>query len=94
MWLMIFYALIIWGEAMTSPVGMSAATKVAPTAFTAQMVTVWQLSQSTGSGLSALAANFYVEGSETGYFLFIGGITLLVGLVLWIGNKRLGRMME
>lgn len=94
MWLLVFYALIIWGEAMTSPVGMSAASKVAPKAFTAQMMTIWQLSQATGAGLSALAANFYAEGSETSYFLFIGGVTTAVGLVLWIGSKKLGSMME
>ena len=94
MWLMIFYALIIWGEAMTSPVGMAASTKVAPVAFTAQMVTVWQLSQSTGSGLSAIAANFYKPGHETGYFLFIGGVTLAVGLVLCVLQKKLAKMME
>lgn len=94
MWLMVFYALIIWGEAMTSPVGMSAASKVAPKAFTAQMMTIWQLSQSTGSGLSSLAANFYKKGAETGYFMFIGGITLAVGLVLWIGSKKLSRLMD
>lgn len=94
MYLMVFYALIIWGEAFTSPIGMAAASKVAPLAFTAQMVTVWQLSQSTGSGLSALMANFYKEGNEVGYFLFIGGVTLAVGLVLCVLQKRLAKMME
>lgn len=94
MWLMIFYALMIWGEAMTSPVGMSTASKVAPVAFTAQMMTVWQLGLSTGSGLSALAVNFYKEGSESIYFLEIGGATFLIGLILWIFNKKLDKMME
>lgn len=88
MWLMVFYALIIWGEAMTSPVGMAAASAVAPKAFTAQMMTVWQLSQSTGAGLSSLAVNFYHVGQEAQYFTGIGLATCMVGLLLWIFNKK------
>ncbi|MCI1969215.1 peptide MFS transporter [Clostridium luticellarii] len=94
LWLMGFYFIVIWGEALTNPVGMSASTKVAPLAFSAQMVTIWELSKSTGAGLSALVVNFYHEGSETPYFLIIGAVTLLVGLVIWIFNKKLSNMME
>lgn len=94
MWLMIFYVLVIWGEAMTSPVGMAASGKVAPVAFTAQMVTVWQLSQATGSGLSALSVTFYKQGSESAYFLGIGGVTLLIGVILWVFSRKLSKLME
>ncbi|SDE46166.1 peptide MFS transporter [Sporomusa acidovorans] len=88
LWLIIFYALIIWGEALTSPVGMAAASAVAPKAFTAQMMTVWQLSQSTGAGLSSLAVNFYHVGQEAQYFTGIGLATCFVGLLLWIFDKK------
>ncbi|MBU2703527.1 POT family proton-dependent oligopeptide transporter [Sporomusaceae bacterium BoRhaA] len=88
MWLIVFYCLIIWGEAMTSPVGMAAASAVAPKAFTAQMMTVWQLSQATGAGLSSLAVNFYQVGHEAEYFTGIGLVTCLVGLSLWIFHKK------
>ncbi len=91
MWLIIFYGLIIWGEAMTSPVGMAAASAVAPKAFTAQMMTVWQLSQATGAGLSSLAVNFYQVGHEAQYFTGIGMATCLVGLSLWIFHKKAAR---
>lgn len=94
LWLIIFYGLIIWGEALTSPIGSSAATKVAPAAFAAQMVTIWQLSSSTGAGLSSLAANFYREGNEIAYFLGIGIVTILVGLFIWVAHKKLSNMME
>jgi len=92
-WLIIFYAIVIWGEALTSPVGMASATAVAPKAFTAQMVTVWQLSQATGAGLSALAVNFYKQGSEVQYFLGIGLVTTLVGLSLLIFSKKMSKIM-
>jgi len=94
LWLVFFYCLIIWGEAMTSPVGMASATMVAPKAFTAQMVTVWQLSQSTGAGLSAIAANFYKPGHEAAYFTVIGLITAAVGILLCLFHKKINRQME
>lgn len=94
LFLFVFYALIIWGEAFTSPTGMALASKVAPVAFTAQMIEVWNLSQSTGAGLSTLMANFYTEGNEVGYFLFIGSITCVVGLILCILRKKLTKMMD
>lgn len=93
MWLIVFYAIIILGEGLTSPIGMASATMVAPAAFTAQMVTVWQLSQSTGAGLSAIAVNFYKQGHESTYFMVIGGITAGIGLIVWLLNKKIGHKM-
>ena len=93
LWLVIFYVLIILGEAFTSPVGYSSASMVAPKAFATQMMTVWSLSQSTGAALSTLAVNFYKEGSEATYFLLIGGITVVVGLVVLLLAKKLEKGM-
>ncbi|WP_306568409.1 peptide MFS transporter [Faecalispora jeddahensis] len=94
LWLIVFYFIIMVGEALTSPVGVSTATKVAPKAFTAQMVTVWQLVGSFGAGLSALAVNFYREGSEVQYFLFIGGVTCAVGLLICLFQRKLNQLLE
>ncbi|CAB1244598.1 Di-/tripeptide transporter [Ruminococcaceae bacterium BL-4] len=94
LWLIMFYVLNIWGEAMTSPVGFSTATLLAPTAFTAQMVTVWKLGQSTGAGLSSLAVNFYTPGHEAQYFAIIGGVTALLGISLWIFHKKMQKIIE
>lgn len=52
------------------------------------MMTVRQLSQSTGAGLSSLAVNFYQVGYEVQYFTGIGLATCLVGLLLWIFSKK------
>lgn len=92
LWLIFFYVINIWGEAMTSPTGFSTATLLAPTAFTAQMATVWKLSQATGSGLSSLAVNFYKVGHEPEYFAFIGGVTALLGLSLWIFSNKMQKI--
>ena len=93
MWLVVFYALIMIGEALASPTGYAAASMVAPKAFSTQMMTVWSLVGSTGAGLSTLAANFYTPGNEVMYFLVMGGITIVGGLLLMLVSKKLNVMM-
>lgn len=88
-WLLIFYIVMIVGEVLTSPVGMSASTTVAPKAFSTQMVSVWLLSSSTGAGLSSLVVNFYTVGNEAMYFLLIGGVTAVLGFILLFFSKRI-----
>lgn len=93
MWIVMFYVIIIAGEAFTSPTGYSAANLVAPTAFATQMMTVWSLSQSTGSGLSTLVSPLYTEGNEIPYFLAIGGVTILAGILVFLAKKKLSHQM-
>ena len=93
LWIIGFYLIIILGEALNSPTGYAAATIVAPGAFATQMVTVWSLSQSTGAGLSTLVSPLYVEGAEVPYFLAIGGVTIVVGLLVTVFAKKLAKGM-
>ena len=93
MWLVVFFAIMTIGEAIVTPAGESAASHVAPAAFSTQMMTVWGFSGTAGANLSTLVSNFYREGSESLYFLGIGGSTLLVGLILVIFSKRFAKGM-
>lgn len=94
MWLIAFYFIIILGEAFTLPTGWSVSSKVAPLAFSTQMVTVWGLSQSTGSALNTIAVNFYQAGQEVPYFLVIGGLSVVIGVGLMALAKKLDRDMD
>jgi POT family proton-dependent oligopeptide transporter len=91
LWIVGFYVLIIAGETLTSPIGVALATRVAPAAFVTQMVTVYTLSQAAGSGMSAIAANFYVKGHEVAYFAVIGTIAIVCGLVMIVKNQAIAR---
>ena len=93
LWLCMFYALIILGEGFTSGTGYAAANTVAPKAFATQMMTVWSLSQSTGAGFATLSVNFYTPGNEIPYFLVIGGVTAIIGLVVLIFSRKISRGM-
>lgn len=93
LWIIAFYLIIIAGEALTNATGFSAAATVAPRVFASQMITVWGLSQSVGSGLTTISVNFYHEGFEVPYFLVIGGMTIVVGLLLLVFAKKLAARM-
>ena len=93
LWLVMFYVLIILGEGFTSGTGYAAANTVAPKAFATQMMTVWSLSQSTGAGFATLSVNFYTPGNEIPYFLVIGGVTAIIGLLTVIFSKKIARGM-
>lgn len=93
LWVLVFWLLIMIGEASGGPAGYAAASDVAPKAFATQMMTVWALSQSTGSALNSLSINFYHEGSEATYFLFVGGVTAVLGILVLVFSKKLTHAM-
>jgi hypothetical protein len=92
-WLVAFYMVVIIGEGISYPAGSASASALAPAAFATQMMQTWSMSMTAGASLSNLASNFYKEGSETMYFLLIGGSTLLVGLVIVLISKKLAKEM-
>lgn len=92
-WIIFFWILVMIGEANTQPAGYTAAADVAPRAFKSQMMTVWNLSAGIGAALNTISINFYHEGGEAQYFLMIGGITLLVGLLTLVFSSKIARGM-
>jgi Dipeptide/tripeptide permease len=76
---------------LTSPIGRAMASEVAPAAFITQMMTIFTLAQAAGSGLSAIAVNFYTKGHEALYFLVIGLIAITWGMVMLIKNRVIAR---
>ncbi len=89
LWLVGFYALITLGEALTSPIGTALATRIAPLAFTTQLVTVYSLSQAGGNGLAALLVTLYRRGHEATYFLVLGLVTVAFGLGMLAWRRKL-----
>ena len=93
LWLVGFYVVMTVGEAICYPAGTSAATAVAPLAFSTQMMTIWFMGQSTGASLCALVANFYKEGAEIPYFVSMGIPVVSVGLLVLLFSRRLAKGM-
>ncbi|MGX1933954.1 peptide MFS transporter [Microbacterium resistens] len=81
-------------ELLLSPIGLSAATKLAPAAFHTQMVALFFLSVALGTAISGWLVQFYDPTNEVPYFSILGGIAIVVGLGLWISAKPVLALMK
>ncbi|MBM6623328.1 peptide MFS transporter [Micrococcaceae bacterium RIT802] len=86
--------LFTMAELLLSPIGLSVATKLAPVAFTTQMVALFYLSVSLGTTLAGILAGFYTEGNEVPYFLVLGGVSIVLGIALAASVKPIKALMS
>ncbi|KQX05253.1 MULTISPECIES: peptide MFS transporter [unclassified Leifsonia] len=81
-------------ELFISPVGLSVATKLAPRAFTTQMVALFFLSVALGSAISGQLAALYDVKNEVPYFGVLGGIAIVLGAILLAFAKPVLKLMR
>jgi len=82
LWLVLSYLIVVLGELCLSPVGLSATTKLAPAAFSAQTMSLWFLSSAAAQALNAQVVKFYTPETEMTYFGVIGGASIVLGIIL------------
>ncbi|WP_028642534.1 peptide MFS transporter [Nocardioides sp. URHA0020] len=80
-------------ELFISPVGLSLSTKLAPATYHTQMVALYFLSVALGTAMSGRLAAYYDPDDETGYFLLIGVVAIVVGLLMIAANRPIRRLM-
>ncbi|MFD5214393.1 peptide MFS transporter [Microbacterium sp. NPDC058345] len=81
-------------ELLLSPIGLSAATKLAPARFQTQMVALFFLSVALGTAISGWLVRFYDPTNEVPYFSILGGIAIVVGVGLWLSAKPVLALMR
>ncbi|ANF94873.1 peptide MFS transporter [Paenibacillus bovis] len=94
LWLVLSYFLVVIGELCLSPVGLSATTKLAPAAFSAQTMSLWFLSNAAAQAINALLTNFYREETEMIYFGVIGGVSILLSVILYLFAPKIQSYMK
>jgi len=94
LWLILSIFLVVLGELCLSPVGLSATTKLAPAAFSAQTMSLWFLSNAAAQGLNAQLVRFYSEENEVLYFGIIGGVAILLSLLLYLVSPFIQKFMK
>ena len=94
LWLVLSYFLVVIGELCLSPVGMSATTKLAPSAFSAQMMSLWFLANAAAQALNAQIVRFYSEKTEMLYFGVIGITSLVLGFILLAISPKIQGFMK
>lgn len=94
LWLVLSYFVVVLGELMLSPVGLSATTKLAPAAFSAQTMSLWFLSNAAAQAINAQVVKFYSPETEMVYFGVIGGISILLGIILFLFAPKIQGFMK
>lgn len=93
MWLIVSWAIVIVGEMLISPIGLSVTTKLAPKAFQAQMMSIWFLSNASAQAINAQIVKFYTPGNEVAYYGIVGTITIVFGFLLFFYVPRIDKLM-
>ncbi|AIQ26606.1 peptide MFS transporter [Paenibacillus sp. NPDC058367] len=94
LWLVLSYFIVVIGELCLSPVGLSATTKLAPAAFTAQMMSMWFLSNAAAQAINAQIVKFYTPDTEMLYFGVIGGVAIVLALILFLFSSKIQNFMK
>ncbi|MFS0888688.1 peptide MFS transporter [Peribacillus frigoritolerans] len=94
LWLVLSYFLVVLGELCLSPVGLSATTKLAPAAFSAQTMSLWFLASAAAQALNAQIVRFYTPQTEMAYFGVIGVASIILGLALMALSPKIQAYMK
>ncbi|WP_046181158.1 peptide MFS transporter [Domibacillus tundrae] len=93
-WLALSFFLVVLGELCLSPVGLSVTTKLAPSAFSAQTMSLWFLTNASAQAINAQLVRFYSQDTEVIYFGVIGGVSIFIGLVLLVVSSKIRSFMR
>ncbi|RDE20515.1 peptide MFS transporter [Parageobacillus thermoglucosidasius] len=94
LWLVLSYLIVVFGELCLSPVGLSATTKLAPAAFSAQTMSLWFLSNAAAQAINAQIVKFYTPETEMLYFGVIGGMAILFSVLLFALSPKIEGYMK
>lgn len=94
LWLVLSYFIVVIGELLLSPVGLSATTKLAPAAFSAQTMSLWFLASAAAQAINAQIVKFYTPETEMAYFGVIGGVSIALGIFLLVISPKIQTYMK
>src|SRR5699024_3818570 len=93
-WLVLSFLFVVIGELCLSPVGLSATTKLAPAAFSAQTMSLWYLSNAAAQGINAQIVKLFSFDHEVLYFGAIGASAILLGIMLYLLAPTIQKYMK
>jgi POT family proton-dependent oligopeptide transporter len=92
-WLVAVYLVQTLSELTLSPVGLSVTTRLAPAAFTGQMLGLWFLAVAVGDAAGGQVARLRAQVGSVPYFLTLGVLAILVGFALYGARRHLNRLL-
>ena len=92
-WLVGSWFIVEIGEMLISPIGLAVTTRLAPKAFKSQMMSMWFLADAAAQAVNAQIVKFYSSATEVPYFLTIGLVSIVFGIILMFFVKRIHGLM-
>ncbi|WP_414043765.1 peptide MFS transporter [Macrococcus sp. EM39E] len=93
-WLILSYLLVTMAELCLSPTGLSVTTKLAPQAYTSQMMSVWFLANTVAQLVNSKLVLYYEAVENHQYFNNIGLVTLGLAVLLIIISPVMKKFMR
>lgn len=93
-WLVGSWFIVEIAEMLISPIGLSVTTKLAPRAFQSQMMSMWFLADAAGQAINSQIVKYYSAATEIRYFLTVGLVSVVFGLLMVCLAKRIHRLMD
>ncbi|MFC6292095.1 MFS transporter [Macrococcus epidermidis] len=93
-WLILSYLLVTMAELCLSPTGLSVTTKLAPQAYTSQMMSVWFLANTVAQLVNSKLVLYYEAVDNHQYFNNIGLVTLAIAVVLLLVSPFMKKFMR
>lgn len=94
LWVVLSIFLLVAGELLLSPVGLSATTKLAPAAFAGQTMALWFLASAAAQAINAQLVRVYELVSETMYFGVLGGLSIVIGIIILVISPIITKAMR
>ena len=94
LWLVLSFFLVVIGELLLSPVGLSATTKLAPQAFASQTMSLWFLTSAAAQAINAQLVRIYEAVTEIVYFGALGGLSIILGVIILLFTPIISKAMR
>ncbi|OUB25922.1 MFS transporter [Bacillus thuringiensis serovar yunnanensis] len=94
MWLVLSFFIVDIGELCLSPIGLSITSKLAPSAFASQTMSLWFLSNAAAQAINAQIVKFYNPQTEIIYFGVIGTVAVVLGGILIVFSSKIQSLMK
>ncbi|EHJ07932.1 peptide MFS transporter [Staphylococcus simiae] len=93
-WVILSYIICVIGELCLSPTGNSAAVKLAPKSFNAQMMSIWYLTNASAQALNGTLVKLIKPLGQTNYFIFLGVVAIVVTLIVLCFTPKIVKAMK
>lgn len=93
LWLVLSWGIVEIGEMLISPIGLSVTTKLAPKAFSSEMMSMWFLADAAGQAINSQLVRFYPH-HEMAYFGVTGLVAIAFAILLIFFTPKIKKLMS